>query len=81
MHHSYIDRFSRGDTPVHRLDARVKLVAVLAYTGVLVSFDRQAVSVLAPLAVAPLAMLETKTRCPPAVSGEAIFLVNKSHLL
>jgi len=57
MHHNYIDRFSRGDTPVHRLDARVKLVAVLVYTGVLVSFDRQAVSVLAPLAIAPLAML------------------------
>ena len=57
MHHSYIDRFSRGDSPVHRLDARAKFAAVVAYTVVLVSFDRYAVSALTPLAVAPLAML------------------------
>ena len=57
MHHSHIDRFSQGDSPVHRLDARAKLLAVLAYTGVLVSFDRYSVSALAPMTIAPLAML------------------------
>ncbi|HET6429240.1 MAG TPA: cobalt ECF transporter T component CbiQ [Phycisphaerae bacterium] len=57
MHHSFIDRFAQGDSPVHRLDARAKLLAVVAYTVVLVSFDRYAVAVLVPLAVAPAAML------------------------
>ncbi len=57
MHHDYMDQFARGDSPVHRLDARAKLVAVMAYTGVLVSFDRHAVAVLVPLAAAPLATL------------------------
>lgn len=57
MHHSHIDRFSQGDSPVHRLDARAKLLAVIAYAAVLISFDRYAVMVLSPLAILPLAML------------------------
>jgi cobalt/nickel transport system permease protein len=57
MHHSHIDRFAQGDSPLHRLDARAKLLAVLAYTAVLISFDRYAVAAMAPMAVAPLAWL------------------------
>jgi cobalt/nickel transport system permease protein len=57
MHHHFIDRFAMGDSPVHRLDARAKLVAVLAYTVVLISYDRYTVCDLAPLAVLPLALL------------------------
>jgi cobalt/nickel transport system permease protein len=57
MHHHFIDRFAMGQSPIHRLDARAKLVAVLAYTVVLISFDRYTVSGLAPLAVLPLALL------------------------
>ncbi len=57
MHHHFIDRFSLGDSPAHRLDARAKLVAVVGYMAVLISFDRYAVSSLAPMSVLPLAML------------------------
>jgi len=57
MHHHFIDHLAMGDSPVHRLDARAKLVALLAYTVVLISFDRYAVADLAPLAVLPLALL------------------------
>ena len=57
MHHHFIDRFALGDSPVHRLDARAKLVAVLGYSVVLISFDRYAVADLAPMAVLPLALL------------------------
>ncbi len=57
MHHHFIDRFALGDSPIHRLDARAKLVAVLAYTLVLISFDRYVVAGLAPMAVFPLALL------------------------
>ena len=57
MHHSRIDRLAQGDEPAHRLDARAKLLALLAYTLVLVSFDRYAVSILAPMAVLPAAMM------------------------
>ncbi len=57
MHHSHIDRFAQGDSPVHRLEARAKLVAVLAYTAVLISFNRYTVAALAPMAILPLSML------------------------
>ncbi len=57
MHHHFIDRFAQGDSPVHRLDARAKLAVLLAYTAVLISFDRHAVAALAPMAILPLAML------------------------
>lgn len=57
MHHAYIDRYARRDSPVHRLDARAKFVVVLAYTAVLISFGRYAVTDLAAMAVLPLAML------------------------
>jgi cobalt/nickel transport system permease protein len=57
MHHHFIDRFAMGDSPIHRLDARAKLLAVLAYTVVLISFHRYAVADLAPMAILPLALL------------------------
>ena len=57
MHHHFIDRFAMGDSPIHRLDARAKLLAVLSYTGVLISFGRYAVSDLVPMTVLPLALL------------------------
>ena len=57
MHHHHIDRFAHGNSFVHRLDARAKLAAVLAYTVTLISFDRYAVAVLAPMAIGPAMML------------------------
>jgi cobalt/nickel transport system permease protein len=57
MHHHFIDRFALGNSPIHRLDARAKLVAVVGYTIVLISFHRYTVAGLAPMAVLPLAML------------------------
>ena len=57
MHHHYIDQFAQGDSAIHRLDARAKLLAVLAYSIVLISFGRYEVATLAPMAILPLAML------------------------
>ena len=53
MHHSHIDRFAQGHSVVHHLDARAKLLSVVGYTVVLISFDRYAVSALAPMLVLP----------------------------
>jgi cobalt/nickel transport system permease protein len=57
MHHHFIDRFAMGNSPIHRLDARAKLIAVLGYTVVLISFDRYRIVELVPMAVFPLALL------------------------
>ena len=43
MHHHYIDRFAYQDSPIHRLDARAKFLAVVAYSVVLISLPRQAI--------------------------------------
>lgn len=40
MHHHYIDRFAYQDSPVHRLDPRAKILAVIAYSAVLISLGR-----------------------------------------
>ena len=40
MHHHYIDRFAYQDSPIHRLDPRAKVLAVLAYSLVLISLPR-----------------------------------------
>ncbi|NLX13648.1 MAG: cobalt ECF transporter T component CbiQ [Phycisphaerales bacterium] len=40
MHHHYIDRFSYQDSPIHNLDPRAKILAVLAYSILLISYPR-----------------------------------------
>jgi cobalt/nickel transport system permease protein len=57
MHHAHIDKFAYFDSPVHRLDSRFKLVAVLAFTIFVLVVPRYSVSVLACYAVGPFAML------------------------
>ncbi len=55
MHHDSIDRFAGGSGPLHRLDARAKLLAALAYTAAAVSEPRREVAGLLPYLVPPLA--------------------------
>ena len=57
MHHHHIDRYAQGRSPVHSLDARMKIAAALGYLFVLISFDRYAVSALVPMAIWPVALL------------------------
>ena len=57
MHHNHIDRFAHGDSPVHRLDGRTKLLALVAYLAVLISFGRHDLVSLAPMAIWPAALL------------------------
>jgi len=57
MHHAHIDKLAYQDSPIHRLDARVKLIAVLAYTIFVIAVPRYSMSILACYAVAPFAML------------------------
>lgn len=40
MHHHYIDRFSYQDSPIHRIDPRAKVIAVVVYMLVLISLDK-----------------------------------------
>ena len=57
MHHAHIDKFAYQDSPVHRLDSRVKFVAVLVFTAMVVSLPRTSFSILTCYAVGPFAIL------------------------
>jgi cobalt/nickel transport system permease protein len=57
MHHAHIDKFAYQDSPVHRLDSRVKFIVVLVFTALVISLPRASVSILACYAVGPFAIL------------------------
>ncbi len=37
MHHSYLDKYARGDSPLHRIDSRVKLLLIVTSVIVIAS--------------------------------------------
>jgi cobalt/nickel transport system permease protein len=53
----YLDRLAAGDTALHRLDARAKVLATLAFVLAVVSFDRYALAPLLPFFLYPVAVL------------------------
>ena len=53
---SALDELAARDNPLTRIDPRAKLVAVLAFVVVVVSYERHAVAALLPLAVFPLVL-------------------------
>jgi cobalt/nickel transport system permease protein len=57
MHHAYIDKFAYQDSPIHRLDARVKFVITVVFTAVVISLPRTTVSILFCYAVGPFVVL------------------------
>lgn len=52
-----MDELGRLDTPIHRLDARIKILTTLAFIIVVMSFPRNAIAALTPLAAYPLFLL------------------------
>ena len=57
MHHAHIDKFAYQDSPVHRLDGRVKFIVVLIFTAMVISLPRTSLSILTCYAVGPFAIL------------------------
>jgi len=54
---SRMDELGRQDTPVHRIDARVKTVTTLLFIILVMSFSRYEVSALTPFFLYPVALL------------------------
>jgi len=57
MHHKRIDRLAWGDSPIHHLDGRSKLIAVIVFTVFVVSVPSDFLSILSCYAVWPFALL------------------------
>lgn len=51
-----LDQLARGDTAIHRLDARAKVLATLAFVVAVTSFDKYTVAALLPFFVYPAAL-------------------------
>jgi cobalt/nickel transport system permease protein len=52
-----MDELGRLNTPIHRLDARIKILTTLAFIIVVMSFPRDAIAALTPFAAYPLFLL------------------------
>lgn len=57
MHHAHIDKFAYQDSPIHRLDARVKFLAAVVFTIAIGSLGRLSVSILICYVTGPLVLL------------------------
>jgi len=57
MHHAQIDRLAYQASPIHALDARVKLVCVLVFSVFVISLPATSVSILTCYAIWPFAVL------------------------
>ena len=57
MQHAYIDQFAALDSPLHRLDARAKILAVIVFMTFVISVPRQEIFTLVPFAVYPVLLI------------------------
>jgi len=57
MHHSHIDKFAYQDSPVHRIDSRIKFLTVIIFTVVVLSLPPGSFTVLICYAVGPFTVL------------------------
>jgi cobalt/nickel transport system permease protein len=53
----WLDRLGEGDSPVHRVDARAKLVATFVFVVCVASFPKYELAGLAPFVAFPIALL------------------------
>jgi len=75
MHHAHIDKFAYQDSPIHRLDSRVKFIVVLIFTAMVISLPRTSISILLCYAVWPFTLLVLGT-IPLRFAGKHILLVS-----
>ena len=75
MHHAYIDKFAYQDSPVHRLDARIKFIVVVVFTAVVISQPLTRPAILTCYAVGPFVLLVV-ARIPLRFVFKQILLVS-----
>ena len=52
-----LDRLALGQTPLHRLDPRAKLITTILFVLCVVSFDRYTISAMLPFLIYPVALI------------------------
>jgi len=80
MHHAHIDKFAYQDSPVHRLDARVKFIAAVIFTAIVISLSRTSFAILFCYAVGPFVIL-VLSRIPLKFVFKQILIVSPFVLI
>ncbi|MEW6364885.1 MAG: cobalt ECF transporter T component CbiQ [Acidobacteriota bacterium] len=75
-----MDELGRLDTPVHRLDARSKAIATVAFIVVVMSYHRYEISALLPLSLYPLVLI-TIGGLPPGYLFKKVIIAAPFALL
>lgn len=75
-----MDDWGHLDSPIHRLDARVKALTTAAFLVVVMSFDRYTVSALIPFFLFPAVMLSV-ARIPPGPLLRMLLIASPFALL
>lgn len=57
MHHAHIDKFAYQNSAIHRLDARIKFIAAIVYSLVVISLPKTSLSLVLCSMVGPFAVL------------------------
>ena len=73
MHHHFIDYYAQGNSFIHQLDARTKLMIALAYTAVVVGINKYHLAEFIPLAILPFAWI-TLAHIPWKFVGKQILI-------
>lgn len=76
----YMDDLARGDSPLHRLDPRAKLITTLVFIAAVVSFDRYALSALLPFFIYPVVLISVG-RLPAGYLLKKLLLVSPFAVL
>jgi cobalt/nickel transport system permease protein len=69
-----MDRLAAGETALHRLDPRAKVLVTLAFIGTVISYGKYAVTGLIPLIIFPVVMI-TLGNLPPGYIARKIALL------
>ena len=73
MHHARIDRLSCSDSPIHRLDARIKILTAIVFSVMVLSVKQTSLTILTCYAIGPFAVL--------VISGTPLKFVAKHTLI
>jgi len=69
----YLDTLSHQDTPIHRLDPRIKLITTLVFIVSVLSFDKYRITGIIPFALYPVVLI-TLGNLPAVYLGKKILL-------
>jgi len=77
----YLDTLAAGDSPLHRLDPRAKVITTLAFIVAVVSFDKYALEAMAPFFIYPVVLISVGGLPAGYLFRKALFILPLAVLI